>query len=340
MPYRPLSPLAAALLALALPAAADDVNIYSSRHYDTDERLYSDFTEPDRHPGQPHRRQAGGADRPDEGRGRQQPGRRLHHRRCRPHLARRPGGAAAAGPFARSSTRASRRTCATPTATGTASRSGRGSSSTPRTGSPNPPQTYDALADPDVEGPDLHPLGAQLLQPVADGGDDRQRGRRQGPRLGHRPARQPRPPAGGCRHRPAQGPGLRRMRHRRGQHLLFRPGAGRAESTASARASPTSAGSSPTRTTTGTHVNISAAGVAAHAPHPDAAIAFLEYLRRSDSAQQYFANQNYEFPAVPEVKVGATAASLGSFRSDTLNLSLLGENQAEAQRIFNEIGFP
>ena len=129
------------------------------------------------------------------------------------------------------------------------------------------------------------------------------------------------------------------MRRRRGQYLLFRPGAGRAGRRASARASPTSAGSSPTRTTTGTHVNISAAGVAAHAPHPDAAIAFLEYLS-SDSAQQYFANQNYEFPAVPEVEVGTIAASLGSFRSDTLNLSLLGENQAEAQRIFNEIGFP
>lgn len=37
-------PALAALLALAVPALADDVNIYSSRHYETDERLYSDFT--------------------------------------------------------------------------------------------------------------------------------------------------------------------------------------------------------------------------------------------------------------------------------------------------------
>jgi iron(III) transport system substrate-binding protein len=43
-PLHPAFAAAAALLALALPAVADDVNIYSSRHYDTDERLYSDFT--------------------------------------------------------------------------------------------------------------------------------------------------------------------------------------------------------------------------------------------------------------------------------------------------------
>ena len=36
--------LAGILAATALPAAADEVNIYSSRHYDTDEALYSDFT--------------------------------------------------------------------------------------------------------------------------------------------------------------------------------------------------------------------------------------------------------------------------------------------------------
>ena len=129
------------------------------------------------------------------------------------------------------------------------------------------------------------------------------------------------------------------MRPRRGQHLLFRPGARPSRVEGVSEGIANIGWVFPDQETTGTHVNISAAGVAAHAPHPDAAIAFLEYLS-SDSAQQYFANQNYEFPAVPEVEVGTTAASLGSFRSDKLNLSLLGENQAEAQRIFNEIGLP
>ena len=89
----------------------------------------------DRHPGQPHRGHAGGADRPDEGRGRQQPRRHLPDRRRRPHLARRPARACCSRSTPRSSTSASRRTCATPTATGSASRSARGSSSTPRTAS-------------------------------------------------------------------------------------------------------------------------------------------------------------------------------------------------------------
>jgi iron(III) transport system substrate-binding protein len=95
----------------------------------------------------------------------------------------------------------------------------------------------------------------------------------------------------------------------------------------------------PNQETTGTHVNISAAGVAANAPHPDAAISFLEYLTTPE-AQAYFANQNYEYPAVADAQVGEVPASLGEFRADTLNLSLLGENQPLAQQIFNEIGFP
>ena len=55
----------------------------------------------------------------------------------------------------------------------------------------------------------------------------------------------------------------------------------------------------PNQETTGTHVNIAAAGVAAHAPHPDAAISFLEYLATPE-AQAYFANQNYEYPAAAD----------------------------------------
>ncbi len=95
----------------------------------------------------------------------------------------------------------------------------------------------------------------------------------------------------------------------------------------------------PNQDTTGTHVNISAAGVAVNAPHPDAAISFLEYLS-SPQAQKYFANQNYEYPAVDDAEIGKVPASLGTFRSDTLNLSVLGENQPLAQQIFNEVGFP
>jgi iron(III) transport system substrate-binding protein len=40
------------------------------------------------------------------------------------------------------------------------------------------------------------------------------------------------------------------------------------------------------------------------------------------------------------VPIGEGPASLGDFKADTLNLSVLGENQPRAQAIFNEIGFP
>ncbi len=95
----------------------------------------------------------------------------------------------------------------------------------------------------------------------------------------------------------------------------------------------------PNQETTGTHVNIAAAGVAAHAPNRDNAIAFLEYLTTPE-AQAFFADQNHEFPAVPGVPVGEVAAQFGDFKRDTINLSVLGTNQARAQEIFNEVGFP
>ena len=72
---------------------------------------------------------------------------------------------------------------------------------------------------------------------------------------------------------------------------------------------------------------------------PDAAISFLEYLA-TPAAQAYFADQNYEYPAATDATVAEIPASYGTFKSDTLNLSALGENQPKAQAIFNEIGFP
>ena len=88
----------------------------------------------------------------------------------------------------------------------------------------------------------------------------------------------------------------------------------------------------------GTHVNISGAGVAAHAPNRENAVRFLEYLT-SDTAQGYFANGNNEYPAVEGVAASSVVAGLGSFRADTLNLSALGENQTRAQEIWNEVGY-
>jgi iron(III) transport system substrate-binding protein len=94
----------------------------------------------------------------------------------------------------------------------------------------------------------------------------------------------------------------------------------------------------PNQSTTGAHSNISGAGVAKHAPNRENAIKFLEYLA-SDEAQEYFSAGNDEYPAVMGVGLSPSVAKLGMFRSDTLNLSALGENQAQAQKIYDQVGY-
>lgn len=88
----------------------------------------------------------------------------------------------------------------------------------------------------------------------------------------------------------------------------------------------------------GTHVNISGAGVVVGAPNRDNAVRFIEYLTE-DSAQEYFANGNNEYPAVEDVAPSATVVQLGDFEEDDLNAAQLGRNQAEAIRIFDRVGW-
>jgi iron(III) transport system substrate-binding protein len=94
----------------------------------------------------------------------------------------------------------------------------------------------------------------------------------------------------------------------------------------------------PNQAGRGTHVNVSGAGVLKNAPHKDAAIRFLEYLA-SDEAQSYFADGNNEYPAVPSIRANATLQSLGAFRKDSLNVTLLGRNQAAAQQAYDRAGW-
>ena len=95
----------------------------------------------------------------------------------------------------------------------------------------------------------------------------------------------------------------------------------------------------PNQKSFGTHMNISGAGVLKSAPNRDAAIRYLEYLA-SDQAQAYFADGNNEWPVVTNVKIdNRELAGLGKFKADTLNISALGKNQPVAQRIFDRVGF-
>ncbi|HSD99937.1 MAG TPA: Fe(3+) ABC transporter substrate-binding protein [Burkholderiales bacterium] len=94
----------------------------------------------------------------------------------------------------------------------------------------------------------------------------------------------------------------------------------------------------PDQKSYGTHINISGGGVLQHSPNRANAIRFLEYLA-SDEAQSYFANGNNEWPAVPSVKLQNPAlARLGAFKEDRLNVGKLGENQPLAQKAFNIVG--
>ncbi len=95
----------------------------------------------------------------------------------------------------------------------------------------------------------------------------------------------------------------------------------------------------PNQKSFGTHVNVSGAGVLKHAPHKAAAIRYLEYLA-SDAAQSYFASGNNEWPAVSTASLNnRTLESMGKFKADTLNVSALGKNQPAAQKIFDRAGF-
>ena len=86
----------------------------------------------------------------------------------------------------------------------------------------------------------------------------------------------------------------------------------------------------------GTHVNISGAGVTKYAPNRQNAIRFLEYLT-SDFAQRLFAEGNNEYP-ISGPTIGPVAA-LGEFKRDDLNVSVLGENQTEAVKVYDRAGW-
>jgi iron(III) transport system substrate-binding protein len=95
----------------------------------------------------------------------------------------------------------------------------------------------------------------------------------------------------------------------------------------------------PDQNGVGTHVNVSGAGVMKNAPNRQHAIRFLEYLASND-AQRYFADGNNEWPVVPSVKIANPALeALGTFKIDPLPIATLGRNTAEAQKLADRAGW-
>ncbi len=95
----------------------------------------------------------------------------------------------------------------------------------------------------------------------------------------------------------------------------------------------------PDQAGAGTHMNVSGGGIARHAPHRDAAVAFLEYLA-SDEAQRLFADGNNEWPVVASARISNPALeSLGNFRQDKLPIGQVGRAQSTAARIVDRAGW-
>jgi iron(III) transport system substrate-binding protein len=97
----------------------------------------------------------------------------------------------------------------------------------------------------------------------------------------------------------------------------------------------------PNQSSWGTHVNIAGGAVARNAKHPANAVKFLEYLASAE-AQNYFANGNNEWPVANGVKVAnpaLQAMSGGSFKSETIPITAVGANQVKVQQMLDRVGF-
>lgn len=94
----------------------------------------------------------------------------------------------------------------------------------------------------------------------------------------------------------------------------------------------------PDAKTTGVHVNVSGAGITAHARNRDNAVRLLEFLA-GDSAQRWYAETNNEYPVNPAISPSATLKAWGEFKADTLNVAKLGELNATAVQVMDRAGW-
>ena len=95
----------------------------------------------------------------------------------------------------------------------------------------------------------------------------------------------------------------------------------------------------PNQASWGTHINVSGAGVLKHAPNRAAAVRFMEYLA-SDEAQAYFADGNNEWPVVQgSAKANPALVALGNFKPDALPIGELASNAVKAQKVYDRAGW-
>ena len=88
----------------------------------------------------------------------------------------------------------------------------------------------------------------------------------------------------------------------------------------------------------GTHANISGAGVIKTGPNKENAVKLIEFLS-SDSAQEIYANVNYEYPINSDIKTNSILSSWGEFKADSINLDVLGEKNPKAIKLMDQAGW-
>jgi len=94
----------------------------------------------------------------------------------------------------------------------------------------------------------------------------------------------------------------------------------------------------PTFAGGGTHVNLSGVVLAKHAPNKDNAVKLIEWLA-GEHAQHMYADVNYEYPLLSEIKVNPTIAGYGTLKADALPLSEIARNKKAAANLVDKVGF-
>ena len=88
----------------------------------------------------------------------------------------------------------------------------------------------------------------------------------------------------------------------------------------------------------GTHVNLSGVVLAKHAPNKANAIKLIEWLV-GEKAQHMYADMNYEYPLLAEVKINPTIAAYGTLKPDTLPLAEIAKHKKAAANLVDKVGF-
>ncbi|MCM0043950.1 MAG: extracellular solute-binding protein [Burkholderiaceae bacterium] len=88
----------------------------------------------------------------------------------------------------------------------------------------------------------------------------------------------------------------------------------------------------------GVHVNVSGAGITKHAKNPAGAQKLIEYLSM-EAAQNFYVDEDLEFPANPKVQANSIVKNWGPFKPNLVNVAKAGELQVAATRLMDRAGY-